>query len=191
MLARAAISRVELDRLDDRFGLCDDFLEALLGCYDRDGQRVNRHAFREVDEVETGEAPLWVPEPVWIQRLSRSSLPRMACRRGKGDVDRHGLEATDARSHGRRRLEVGIGDELLRDRSRVGRRREQRGPAVRCAPRVVGDRIGEPDAILLRCDPCPYRIPNHTSRPSRDWPPAHHVSHELGAETETSPSLEM
>ena len=52
-----------------------------------------------------------------------------------------------ARGHRRCRLEVGIGDDLLRNRRCIGRRREQRGPAVRCAPRVVGDRVDEFDAL--------------------------------------------
>lgn len=44
---------VELDRLDDRCGLGDDFVEALLGRHDRDRQRLNRHALGEIDEVQT------------------------------------------------------------------------------------------------------------------------------------------
>ncbi len=75
------------------------------------------------------------------------SYPASLAAGSKGDVDRQGLAATDPRCDRRCRLEVGIGDELLRNRSCIGRRREQRGPAVRCAPLVVGDRVDEFDAL--------------------------------------------
>src|SRR3970282_1295918 len=48
---------VELDRLDDRCGLFDELLEALFGRHHRARPRLNRHALREVDEVQTSAQP--------------------------------------------------------------------------------------------------------------------------------------
>ena len=51
-LSTTRLVSVELDRVDDRCGLGNERFEAVLGRDDSDGQGLNRHALREVDEVK-------------------------------------------------------------------------------------------------------------------------------------------
>ena len=151
---------VELDRLDDRCGLGDDFVEACLGRYDGDRQGLNRHALREVDEVETQPLPRFLKPLDPAADVDHSDPASRAAGARVTSIDTALTPPT--RGHRRSRLEVGIGDELLRNRGCMGRRREQRGPAVRCAPCVVGEWIDEFDARCARR--CRSRSPRFERR---------------------------